>query len=117
MIYELSRQAKADIKAIIRYTDRYFGEAQTTGEYVDGLFYSFGLLTDNPRMGREWDGDKTALCLPHAPCLLPDSRRPDFCHPDPACEPKLAIAALPHSVFPTIARSLPRRIAARGALL
>lgn len=57
MIYELSRQAKADIKAIIRYTDRYFGEAQTA-EYIDGLFYSFGLLTDNPRMGREWDGDK-----------------------------------------------------------
>jgi toxin ParE1/3/4 len=57
MIYQLSRQAKADIKAIIRYTDRYFGEAQTA-EYIDGLFYSFGLLTDNPRMGREWDGDK-----------------------------------------------------------
>ncbi|MGF1620896.1 MAG: type II toxin-antitoxin system RelE/ParE family toxin [Rhodomicrobiaceae bacterium] len=57
MIYELSRQAKADIKTIIGYTDRYFGEAQTA-EYIDGLFYSFGLLTDNPRMGREWDGDK-----------------------------------------------------------
>jgi toxin ParE1/3/4 len=57
MIYALSHQAKADIKAIIRYTDRHFGPAQTE-EYIDGLFYSFELLTDNPRMGREWDGEK-----------------------------------------------------------
>jgi toxin ParE1/3/4 len=57
MIYALSRRAKADIEAIIRYTDRHFGEEQTA-EYIDGLFYSFELLTENPRMGREWDSDK-----------------------------------------------------------
>jgi toxin ParE1/3/4 len=57
MIYVLSRRAKADIQAIIRYTDRHFGQAQTT-EYVGGLFYSFDILTDNPRIGRKWDGEK-----------------------------------------------------------
>jgi plasmid stabilization system protein ParE len=57
LIWRLTRQAKADIEAIIRYTDRHFGPAQTA-EYVGGLYYSFEVVGDNPRMGREWDGGK-----------------------------------------------------------
>lgn len=53
MIFELSKRAKSDIKDIVRYTAVNFGGAQAE-EYVDGLFYSFELLTDNPRLGREW---------------------------------------------------------------
>ncbi len=55
MIYELSRQAQSDIKAIYRYTVEYFGEGQAK-EYLDGLYFSFELLTDNPKLGRLWDG-------------------------------------------------------------
>ncbi|WP_298987413.1 type II toxin-antitoxin system RelE/ParE family toxin [uncultured Roseibium sp.] len=51
MIYELSEQARADIKEIIRYTIENFGTDQAD-EYTDGLFYSFDLLTDNPRLGK-----------------------------------------------------------------
>lgn len=54
MIYELSRKARRQIEEIIRYTDENFGEAQTK-EYVEGLYYSFELLTDNPEMGRQYD--------------------------------------------------------------
>lgn len=57
MRYDLSRQASAEIDAIIRYTDGNFGEAQTA-EYVGGLYKSFELLADNPHMGQAWDGDK-----------------------------------------------------------
>ena len=57
MDYALTRQAKADIKEIIRYTDQNFGTAQTE-EYLDGLYYSFDLLTDNPKLGREWSNGK-----------------------------------------------------------
>ncbi len=55
MTYRLARQAKSDIKAITRYTVEYFGEGQAQ-EYVDGLFYSFDLLTDNPNIGRAFEG-------------------------------------------------------------
>ena len=51
MQYRLTRQASADIDAIIEYTDRNFGEAQTL-EYVSGLENSFEILSDNPRMGK-----------------------------------------------------------------
>ena len=51
--YKLSRQVSAQIDEIIRYTDRNFGPLQTR-EYIDGLYYSFELLTDNPRLGRNW---------------------------------------------------------------
>ena len=54
MIYELSRKALRQIEEIIRYTDEHFGEDQTR-QYVSGLYYSFDLLTDNPRMGRQYD--------------------------------------------------------------
>ena len=57
MTYRLSRQAKSDIKAIYRYTVKYFGEGQAQ-EYLDGLYYSFDLLLDNPELGRVWDGQK-----------------------------------------------------------
>jgi toxin ParE1/3/4 len=56
MIYQLSEQARADVKEIIRYTIEHFGEQQAE-EYADGLFYSFDLLTDNPRMGRSVQSD------------------------------------------------------------
>ena len=51
MEYELTPRAKADIKNIIKYTVQNFGPQQAD-EYVDGLYYSFDLLTDNPRMGQ-----------------------------------------------------------------
>jgi plasmid stabilization system protein ParE len=51
MIYRLTRKEKSDIKAIYRYTVEYFEEGQAQ-EYLEGLEYSFGLLTDNPNMGR-----------------------------------------------------------------
>lgn len=51
MRYELSERARQDIKDIIRYTVERFG-TQQADEYADGLFYSFDLLTDNPRMGK-----------------------------------------------------------------
>ena len=54
MIFELSRKASRKIEEIIRYTDRHFGLEQTE-EYLSGLYYSFDLLTDNPRMGRPYD--------------------------------------------------------------
>lgn len=57
MKYELSLKAIDDIEEIIRYTDEHFGHAQTN-EYISGLFYSFDLLTDNPRLGREWKSGK-----------------------------------------------------------
>lgn len=53
MRYDLSRRASAQIDEIIRYTDLNFGHRQTD-EYINGLYYSLDLLTDNPRMGREW---------------------------------------------------------------
>jgi toxin ParE1/3/4 len=55
MTYRLTRQAQSDIKAIYHYTVEYFGERQAR-EYLDGLDYSFDLLTDNPKLGRLWDG-------------------------------------------------------------
>ena len=55
MTYSLTRQAQFDIKAIYRYTVENFGEGQAQ-EYLDGLDYSFDLLTDNPKLGRLWDG-------------------------------------------------------------
>lgn len=57
MRYEISRRASEQIDSIIRYTDESFGEAQTA-EYLGGLYLSFDLLTDNPKMGRAWAGDR-----------------------------------------------------------
>lgn len=54
MIYNLSRKALRQIEGIIRYTDKNFGEQQTA-EYINGLYYSFGLLVDNPQMGMVYD--------------------------------------------------------------
>ena len=56
MEYELSDLARSNIKEITRYTIENFGEAQAD-EYLDGLFYSFDLLTDNPRMGKHFVSD------------------------------------------------------------
>jgi toxin ParE1/3/4 len=55
MTYRLTRQAKSDIKAIYHYTVEYFGQGQAQ-EYLDGLEYSFDLLTDNPNIGRLFEG-------------------------------------------------------------
>ena len=54
MTLRLTRQAKSDLKAIYHYTVENFGEGQAR-EYLDGLDYSFDLLTDNPKMGRLFD--------------------------------------------------------------
>jgi toxin ParE1/3/4 len=55
--YRLTRQAKSDIKAIIRYTDENFGADQTEA-YLAGLYDSFELLTANPKMGHEWSANR-----------------------------------------------------------
>jgi toxin ParE1/3/4 len=57
MRWVLSKRASAEIDAIIRYTDAHFGAAQTE-DYVGGLYQSFELLADNPRMGRAWLGER-----------------------------------------------------------
>lgn len=57
MSFALSNRAQSDIRDIIRYTAENFGGAQTE-EYVDGLYRSFELLADNPRMGREWQPER-----------------------------------------------------------
>ena len=57
MNYELSRRESAQIDEIIRYTDENFGPQQTT-DYLTGLYTSFDILTDNPRLGREWAAGK-----------------------------------------------------------
>ena len=54
MIYELSRKALSRIEEIIRYTDENFGESQTR-EYIVDLYRSFEILSENPRMGRQYD--------------------------------------------------------------
>ncbi len=56
MTLRLTRQAKSDIKAIYHYTVENFGDEQAR-EYLDGLEYSFDLLTDNPKMGRLLEGE------------------------------------------------------------
>lgn len=53
MRYDLSRRASAQIDEIIQYTDKYFGQEQTA-EYIGGLYLSFDLLTDNPKLGKSW---------------------------------------------------------------
>lgn len=53
MIFALSKRAKADIESIARYTLENFGLSQTE-EYLEGLYHSFELLADNPKLGREW---------------------------------------------------------------
>lgn len=56
MGYRISRQASAVIDEIVRYTDRNFGDLQTA-DYLDGLFHSFSLIADNPRLGRSRGDD------------------------------------------------------------
>ena len=55
MRFQIMRAAERDIESIIEYTDENFGEAQTR-EYLAGLYHSFDLLTDNPKMGMTFDG-------------------------------------------------------------
>lgn len=50
MRFELSEAAIDDIRDIIAYGLERFGRYQTD-QYVDGLFFLFDILTDNPRMG------------------------------------------------------------------
>lgn len=57
MRYEISRRASDEIDGIIRYTDEHFGEAQTA-EYLGGLYGSFALLADNPKLGKAWAGER-----------------------------------------------------------
>ena len=55
MTFELSKRARSDIKYITRYTLENFGIAKAE-EYIGGLYSLFNLLTDNPKLGREWTG-------------------------------------------------------------
>ncbi len=54
MRYELSERARADIFDIAAYSLEHFGRRQAE-EYLSGLYYSFDLLMDNPRLGRVFD--------------------------------------------------------------
>lgn len=75
MIFALSNRARSDIKDIIRYTIVNFGNAQAE-EYLDGLYYSFELLADNPKLGREWKpGRRRYIYRMHSIYyrILPDS--------------------------------------------
>lgn len=60
MGYRISRQASAVIDEIIRYTLANFGDDQAF-DYVTGLYHSFDLLTDNPKLGRAWSGGDKRL--------------------------------------------------------
>lgn len=51
---QVMRAAERDIEDIISYTDENFGQGKTD-EYLSGLYYSFELLSDNPKMGRVFD--------------------------------------------------------------
>lgn len=62
MHYEISRKASAVIDDIIRYTDKNFGPDQTA-TYVGGLYNSFDILADNPRLGRRFTSDKKRLYI------------------------------------------------------
>ena len=42
---------------MIRYTDEKFGSQQTE-EYLSGLYHSFDLLTDNPKMRLSFDASR-----------------------------------------------------------
>lgn len=55
MKYELSERASKDVDNIIEYSLEQFGK-KVTNDYFDGLYYSFELLTDNPRFGRVTSG-------------------------------------------------------------
>jgi toxin ParE1/3/4 len=57
MIFEISKRAWSDLKNIAHYTLENFGLAQTE-DYLDGLYRSFELLADNPKLGREWDSGR-----------------------------------------------------------
>lgn len=62
MDYRLSRHASLVIDEIIRYTIAHFGDEQAA-EYVTGLYHSFDLLTDNPKLGRSWAGGDKRLYI------------------------------------------------------
>ncbi|HUJ02653.1 MAG TPA: type II toxin-antitoxin system RelE/ParE family toxin [Rhizomicrobium sp.] len=57
MIFEISKRARDDIENIAHYTFENFGLAQTE-EYLDGLYRSFELLAENPKLGREWSAGR-----------------------------------------------------------
>lgn len=57
MEYKISRQERTNIIDIGQYTDRHF-DAEQTQEYLSGLYYSFELLAENPKLGREWSEGK-----------------------------------------------------------
>ena len=54
MICESSRRARQQIEEIVRYTDSTFGQEQTQ-DYITGLYYSFRISRDNPKMGMRYD--------------------------------------------------------------
>ena len=55
MQYEISRRAAEDIEDIVVYTLEHFGRGQVD-EYTLGLYHSFELLKDNPKLGKSIAG-------------------------------------------------------------
>ena len=49
--YELSGWAEKDIKEIFKFSYVHFGPDQAD-RYIDALFEKFGLLAENPELGR-----------------------------------------------------------------
>lgn len=78
MTFRLTWQGQSDIKEIYRYTVEYFGEDQAR-EYLDGLEYSFDLLTETPNWassGME-RGGATAIKVTLFIIPSPERRNPD----------------------------------------
>lgn len=55
MRHKITQRAERDLRDIYRYTYQTFGESQAA-KYLRELDRVFGLLADNPRMGRFYEG-------------------------------------------------------------
>jgi toxin ParE1/3/4 len=55
MRHRITQRAERDLKDIYQYTYEAFGEGQA-GKYLRELDHVFGLIADNPRMGRVYEG-------------------------------------------------------------
>ena len=60
MSYRLTPKAQDDLENIYRYSYENFGERQADS-YYDGLLECFDLLSENPRLGREYDAIEQGL--------------------------------------------------------
>ena len=60
--YVISVKAKSDIKYIVKYTIKEFGERQSL-KYAQGLKEALGELADNPELGRRYVAVKNQMLL------------------------------------------------------